>query len=77
MSQERAEDQLLEEAMRRQRELVEFFKQAAKEAPEKQCKQLFKHLRKNTENQVGDVADELARHRMERGLGNPIEHETK
>ncbi len=77
MSQERTEDQLLEEAMRRQRELVDFFKRAAKEAPEKQCKQLFKHLRQNTENQVGDVAGELARHRMERGLGNPIDHETK
>ncbi len=76
MSQEANEDRLLEEAMRRQRDLVEFYKRAAKEAPEKKCKQLFKHLRENTENQVGDVAGELARHRMERGLGNPIEHET-
>lgn len=75
MTERGPEDQLLEEALRRQRVLVDFYKQAAKEAPEKQCKQLFKHLQSALEDQVGDVASELARHRMEHGLGRPVADE--
>jgi hypothetical protein len=75
MSQQRDEDGLLEEALRRQRQLADFYKRAAKDAPEKQCKQMFQHLRDGLEDQVGDVARELARHRMERGLGRPIDHQ--
>ncbi len=66
------EDQLLEEALKRQRLLVDFYKQAAKEAPEKQCKELFKHLQSALQDQAGDVASELARHRMERSLGRLV-----
>lgn len=72
---DQGEDGLLEEALRRQRELVDFYKRAAKQAPEKGCEQLFKHLRQDLEKHVGDVADELARHRKERGLGRPVAQE--
>ncbi|MDP9351517.1 MAG: hypothetical protein M3P51_08270 [Chloroflexota bacterium] len=72
MTDRRPEDQLLEEALKRQRLLVDFYKQAAKEAPEKQCKELFKHLQSALQDQVGDVASELARHRKERSLGRPV-----
>lgn len=75
MSQQRDEDGLLEEALRRQRQLADFYKRAAKDAPEKQCKRLFKQLRDGVEEQVGDVARELARHRMERALDRPIDHQ--
>ncbi|MDP9378853.1 MAG: hypothetical protein M3Q29_01650 [Chloroflexota bacterium] len=75
MSQEEVQqqDRLLQDALKHQRQLVDFYKQAAKDAPEDQCKDLFKRLRKALEDQVGDVAGELARHRKQRNLGRPIE----
>ena len=73
MSQTSEEDRYLEDALKRQKELVDFYKKAAKEAPEGRCKDIFKHLRSGIKDQMGDVARELARHRMERGRGHPLD----
>jgi hypothetical protein len=73
LSQENKEDDPLEEALRGQRELLDLYKRVAKNAPEGECKDLFKRLRKGLEDQVEQVAKELARHRMERRLGRPID----
>jgi hypothetical protein len=73
--EEAAQDRPLQEALRKQRELVDFYKQAAKDAPEDACKDLFKRLRGALEDQVGEVANELARHRRQRNLGRPLEDE--
>lgn len=74
MNEQQAQDEYLEDALRKQRELMDFYKEAAKHAPEKRCKALFKHLESGLEAQVGDVASELSRHRMEHGLGHPLDH---
>ena len=69
------EDGHLEEVLRKQRELMDLYRQAQKRSPEKYCKSLFKGLREDLDSQVGQVARELARHRMERRLGHPLDHE--
>lgn len=75
MAERGPQDQLLEDTLKRQRALVDFYKQAAKNASDKQCEELFKHLRSDLENQVGDVASKLARHRMQRSLGRAVADE--
>lgn len=74
MAERSEEDRFLEDALKKQRELMDFYKQAAKQAPEGRCKDLFKHLRSKLDEQVSDVASELSRHRMERGLGHSLDH---
>ena len=74
MASEFAEDRLLEEALARQRQLIDFYKQAAKDTTDKRCKAMFKHFAGHLEEEVGDASKELARHRMERRLGHPIDH---
>ncbi len=74
MADQGTEDRLLEQALKKQRELLDYYKRAAKETDDKRCKEMFKHLRKHLEEEVGDVASELARHRMERSLGHPLDH---
>jgi len=73
VSQEHNEDELLHETLRRQKELMDYYKDAAKQSPEDRCKQMYKHLQGVLKEQVGDVASELARHRMERELGRSID----
>ena len=72
MAAKHAEDQLLEDALEKHRELIDFYKRAAKRTSDEQCKRLFKHLQSHLADEVGDVAAELARHRMERSLGRPV-----
>ena len=74
MSQKHEDDRYLEETLRKQKELMDYYKRAAKKAREDRCKSMYKHLQSALEQQVGDVASELARHRMERGLGHPLDH---
>lgn len=68
------EDQWLNDTLKAQRELVHLYRQAAKKSPDDQCRQMYKGLESALESQVEAVAKELARHRMERGLGHAIEH---
>ncbi len=75
MNQTYAEDRYLEDALRKQRELMDYYKLAGKQTTERFCKELFGQLREALDEQVGRVAQELARHRMERDLGHPIDHE--
>ncbi len=75
MADKHPEDLQLEDALRRQRELLDFYRQAGKKAPDHFCKDLFKKLSDDLKDQVGRVASELARHQMERDLGHPLDHE--
>lgn len=68
------EDQWLTDTLKAQRELVQLYRQAAKKSPDRQCRAMYKGLESDLESQVEAVAKEMARHRMERGLGNVIEH---
>ncbi|MDQ3856433.1 MAG: hypothetical protein M3281_08595 [Chloroflexota bacterium] len=74
MSEQHDEDGTLEETLRKQKDLLDYYKGAAKRSPDKRCKELYKHLQSALTDQVGDVASELARHRMERDLGRPLDH---
>ncbi|ACZ40970.1 hypothetical protein Tter_0047 [Thermobaculum terrenum ATCC BAA-798] len=62
------EDRILEETLSKQKELIEFYKKAIKQSADQECKDLFKSLAKSLDSDMTSVAEEIAKHRMERKL---------
>lgn len=75
MAEQYKEDRYLEDALKKQKELYDFYKEASKKSPDKFCKDMFKHMHDDMKKHVEEVSSELARHGMERGLGHPLDHE--
>lgn len=74
MAEQHPEDRYLEDALKRQKALYDFYNEASKKAPDKFCKDRFKDMHKELKKHIEEVSQELARHRMERELGHPLDH---